>query len=484
MKLSIWILAEWLKKYQPEIRIEKGEMVLRGTRILSNDTTLEPHNVYLAYGKDFITDGDDRVICVQGHDMLILNTNDAEEVFNCILDAFDFYNNWYDGLFEAIQDGCSIQHILDDSYRVFHRPLIIYDADHIAQAYSLEFPKGSLDTEWDILLDTGSNSLWMLEQLKTHILRTRQSHKVMELNFPFVHGKSYQRILFQNEILVGRIILMTYYQSCEPHATSQLLDVLGSLTEYWQSCNTLKNLKSESELFKRLISDQPVTPQELNHQLLLAGWKPDDSKVLLEIVIPDIYSQITHPLLSNLANTLEDSYVFLLDRSIYLLVNTTFCPEMVCLKEIQKLMYHSMFLCAVSYPFTDVFELKTYAEQCHLTLQSVDSNQKGIYYCKDFAFSYLLSTIPNAISSAVIHPALKILLEEDKKNHSSLYHTLFAYLIHNCSLLHTANALHLHRNSLLYRINKITELTGICLDDPQERQYLYLSYIIKSDFAD
>lgn len=63
----------------------------------------------------------------------------------------------------------------------------------------------------------------------------------------------------------------------------------------------------------------------------------------------------------------------------------------------------------------------------------------------------------------------------DAKNHSSLVETLDAYFRHDASLGAAAEALHLHRNSLAYRLRRICELTGLDLDNLEDRFRLQLA---------
>ena len=119
MRLSMWILADWLAKYNPAIKIENGEQVLRSARILSAETRMEAQNVYLARADQFAAGSGNRVICVHEGDSLLLDTEDMGAVFNEVLDAFDFYNAWADGLERDILDGCELQHLLDQSDPVF-----------------------------------------------------------------------------------------------------------------------------------------------------------------------------------------------------------------------------------------------------------------------------------------------------------------------------------------------------------------------------
>ena len=56
-----------------------------------------------------------QVICVQGHDMILLDTEDTDQIFNEILDAFDYYNGWSDRLREMIRNGASLDDLLGSS---------------------------------------------------------------------------------------------------------------------------------------------------------------------------------------------------------------------------------------------------------------------------------------------------------------------------------------------------------------------------------
>jgi sugar diacid utilization regulator len=56
--------------------------------------------------------------------------------------------------------------------------------------------------------------------------------------------------------------------------------------------------------------------------------------------------------------------------------------------------------------------------------------------------------------------------------------TLRAFLDHAGSMPRTAEALHLHRTSLYYRLDRITELTGLDLDDGRDRLLLHLGLLV------
>ncbi len=319
----------------------------------------------------------------------------------------------------------------------------------------------------------------MLENLKTHLTATKYSREVLILEFPFVPGVSYQRMLFRNDLMIGRIIMKEYGEPGETHMLKQLLDVLGSLVERWEARNdTAEQLRSDTDIFMDLLKGREVLEEDLVHQLMLAGWRREDNKVLCAIVIPEAYSNIAFPLLNDLQRRLRDCYVFWESGCIYILDNERLRSIRELTGLLQDLLRRSVFHCGVSYSFRNVKELAVYAGQCRVALRYAADEKGGIYFCRDHALNYIRDSIGSHLDKSVIHPALGFLEDYDNKNNAELYHTLYVFLRCNCSLVQTAQTLHIHRNSLLYRIERIRELTGVDLEDPDNREYLSLSYLI------
>lgn len=85
MRLSMWMIAERLEKYNPEIWIKNGKCVLNGVRFLSDEQTPNEAYVYIGTVKDFIDVESDAVVCVSGEDMIMLNTEDVNEISNAVI---------------------------------------------------------------------------------------------------------------------------------------------------------------------------------------------------------------------------------------------------------------------------------------------------------------------------------------------------------------------------------------------------------------
>jgi DNA-binding PucR family transcriptional regulator len=66
----------------------------------------------------------------------------------------------------------------------------------------------------------------------------------------------------------------------------------------------------------------------------------------------------------------------------------------------------------------------------------------------------------------------------DKVNGNSYFYCLYVYLLNERSLLATSKILSIHRSTLIYRLNKISEIIHVDLDDTDTRMHLVYSYDI------
>ncbi|HEU5085934.1 MAG TPA: helix-turn-helix domain-containing protein [Roseiflexaceae bacterium] len=70
---------------------------------------------------------------------------------------------------------------------------------------------------------------------------------------------------------------------------------------------------------------------------------------------------------------------------------------------------------------------------------------------------------------------LSALADYDRDQRAELLKTLQAFFEHLGNLARTAEALHVHRNTLLYRLERIRDISGMNLDDPDDRLALWLA---------
>lgn len=477
MKLSMWILKDWLSKYSPEAKIFSGEPILRGARILSNNTDINKENVYIARADEFISGEENRVICVQGRDMLLLNSGNIDEVLNDVFNAFDFYNDWEDELSALIESGCALFALIEKSKDLFQEPMVIYDPGNDVIAYT-DYGLGSIDEEWENMLLNGSNTFTFFENMRSQLKILRNSHDVRRVEAPEIEFTSAYRSLYIDEAFAGRLICL---EVRAPLTKGQfhLFDRFGRFVENWmRSCDTYLMSRSESAVFSELIEGKTVSREEADKKLQMIGWEQKDKKELIRIELGENSREVARPFFTRLEKTLINEYCIMFEDCICIFVNLEGTPHSIVAEKLMPILYSGNLCALVSFTFFDVFELAKCSEQCRVTYEYTPKQRGEIYFCSDYALECIRSMMKLHIPGALSHPALSLLREYDEKNESELFKTLYVYLENDCSRTKTAAQLNLHRNSLAYRINQITELTGICLESAHEREHLLFSFYL------
>jgi hypothetical protein len=137
------------------------------------------------------------------------------------------------------------------------------------------------------------------------------------------------------------------------------------------------------------------------------------------------------------------------------------------------------FSIGVSMPFSKMEEAYSRYHQC---MVAVGAGRGPVVHAEQIAFSYLLGETKRANAKPLFrHGALDILRGKDGAPAGELYETLRQYLLHERNNSETARALGIHRNTLSYRLLQIEELTAFHPDNPEERHFALLSFLLEDD---
>lgn len=110
-------------------------------------------------------------------------------------------------------------------------------------------------------------------------------------------------------------------------------------------------------------------------------------------------------------------------------------------------------------------------------------SEKRIVYYEDYSIYCIIDLavkqyLQNPVNNDVVylvHSAIIQLTRYDAEHHTNLRDVLYHYLICDRNLVKTSAATFMHRNTVLNKINKITSLLDLDLEDPVLRQKLILS---------
>lgn len=481
MLLSMWILADWLEKYKPTINIQSGEQILKNARLLSDVPSLDNINVYVGNIKDFIPTANNGVICVNGKDTILLETESVEDVFNEIINAFDFYNSWDQNNQELIQKGCTLKEIVDLNNNVFDYPLLIVDSSHQLLAISSpEIYHGTPVPE--VFKEVEANRFLPMD---TVININQEIHGKQNIKEPyFFESEMFPFITLHKNIFklnehIGWLIMS---EATRPFTKgiSQLFNTLGDRISLWM-LNSIDNniLTPQSDLFIRILNQEKEDLDLLEKKIHNLDWLEDDEKYVIKIIGNSQNENIYNVLVKRIQQTFSGCYVIIYENSVVLILNTKMMTLENLLEDIMPLLKRTLTYCGISYPFFEILKLKDAYEQAGIGLIYGNNNPGNSNFCNDYVIDYIKNVLKRNIYTDIKHKGLDILKKYDKIHNTNYYETLKLYLELERNQIKTAEALFIHRNTMVYRINRIHEILGIDLGDVKTRMHLIMSYLLE-----
>lgn len=137
----------------------------------------------------------------------------------------------------------------------------------------------------------------------------------------------------------------------------------------------------------------------------------------------------------------------------------------------------SRLLCGLSGPAANLAEWPQYYQQAVQAMRLAGRlrTDKTIIFDSLGIYQLLLQLEDVPASRRFSDQIVGSLVAYDKSHRSSLMETIIAYFRHHGNISQTADALYIHRNTLSYRLDRIQELTGQDLENPDERLALQLA---------
>lgn len=479
MYLSMWILADWLKRYQTEATILDGSRIIRNVRLLSEADQIKSSYVYVGRTQDFIASATEGIICVNNGDYLILNAEDIEEIFNEIMNAFDFYNDWAAGLREKIAEGCSLQTLIDYSHIIFDEPMLILNSSHMVQAISPDYAFHQDPPEsFRYLAEHKFMPLEQILEFNQLLEGTMESRDPYLFTNPRNTLLTLQQNLFYNEEHIGwAIILLINHPYTK--AMGQLCEEFVQLIGYWVRLHEdAKVLSPQSELFLQLLTGETSGSQSVWDQLHCCEWQEADEKYLLKIETRDRDRYLHSALIHQIDQTFSGCYVLSFESAVVLVTNNRLYPLDRLKEKLTPLLHQCHGISGISYPFLDVMKLPQFYRQATIALQYGRERGTAFNRCEEFALLYAQNIIRENSTTDLAHPVLEKIREYDKSHDTEYLATLKEFLIHERSQTITAQVLHIHKNTLIYRVARIQELFALDLDSIPVRLHLLFSFLL------
>lgn len=479
MRLSMSLLAKYLKKYDTEIHILDDERSIRGIRFLSDQrSSYSLDYVYIGAASGYIQDPryQDALILVCGENQIICHSSDSEMLINDILAAFDYYGGLEEQLIMAAGENKPLEVMMDAAAGILDSPILVFDMEGVLI--------NSVHKERlveDILERTYSAQSLSLESISQMLIDE--------------HGRVHHDITDQPMLLRpagnnGRMGI-SMYMSLEGERVGfiMIFPISENETRLGMHCETMlaqyfcKAMEftdrssvylSGRQVFKQLLSGEQ--PSESVIERFCEEMEAEFPLLLLVLRSHGVQNYTIHHLIINEVKTLGAKCVACeYQNTVAILIDKALKNKIIMLLKRGK--WIANLSAGISMPVYHVNELCIAYKQAYLAMTGEEN--PGIRDCKDYALDYLMKLLKeDGFAPHLRHPAINILQNYDRVNNTELLNTLDAYLKYNYSQNQTAEYLHIHLNSLKYRLRRITEISNIDFKDSEEMFYLRLSLSI------
>lgn len=484
MNISMHILASHLQPYNPVLNIQNGDMVLCRCRLLTDYHDSDAAStVYICASADYIPTMKNGIICSNGQDYIFLKTDDILEVFNKVLDLFEFYNMITEQLYQLILQKSSMVDLLSLCGQMLPLPLVLCNSGHMIQAFT------NCET-----FEKDGNPVFTYA-MKHHFIPTLLYESVNEDFILHYNDHSSFYIDKRNEQLFHTINHNIFYQkwnvgyltaifcssSDNTIAHRQLFDYIsGCLESGYEALHaSSSNPLGSNQIFIQLLEGTPVDPTSLLLQAQAFGWTPNDQKLLLILSQEHMGKNSLPVITSRFIVHYPNSFIFSYREQAVAILNISKYPP-AFFSELQTFLRELHCHAGISYSFTDLTQVKSGYEQASLALRYSSHTSGNLYFCENYMLNYVKETLRNHLSIDIWRRELQLLKNYDEKHQTEYYHTLYMYLLEERNQTLTAQKLHIHRNTLVKRIGRIQELIPVDLSDTQTRLQLLFSFFVQT----
>ncbi len=504
MKLNLSILAHELSDLNPRLFGEpEQELNLADVRLFSNQKKLSPEHVYLLTPEKLgcLDDHEAKIICIGGDEevhgklaerdifaLLLDSDADINEVLERVQDVFLHFNDLEDELTENILREAPLNVLVDLSAKFFRNHVFMLDSALRFIACSANYSNINATEVWRESFSSGIISPTLINILNrnglTSLLHQSTAALFMEREYGYGPGISVNCIWQEH-----RVATLCVVQTHNPVSPGQL-----GLADYLAAMLTKEVLRSQGNVFssrsqlrdylKRMIQGMQADRSIIGSQLSALGWKLDDDYLLLRIPLPhEIFMNGTLEHSKKIYESLFPGCISVhLDDTLVILVrgkttDATITSGLAALTQYLKdIGAHG----AMSLSFADLTMLREHFVLAGVALD-LGSRDECFHRYADVVMKHLVSECAKVLPlRALCHPQVLKIQELDQQGGGSLLLSLQVYLQYERSLKTAAEKLHIHRNTLVYRLERISKIADLDLDNPQTRIHILHSCMILS----
>ena len=470
MKLSMWILADALSDYNPSVKMQEGKPVLQNARLLMDGSQMSRYTVYLS------TMDEGRIALLNGRDIITVQYDDVFHLLDVVLDVFEHYNEWANYGYERIREGISLEELLEHFQKLTRFHYQVSDSTGFILGRCLNPELSSPDPLYDTTLKSNQLNLQLLLDMNQDSRTFRRNFPTYRVELPHIHCVSLKSNLFVNDRHAGWLIGLNP-DNAYTLGQVQLQDRMQHMTECWLTENHRQQvLFGTSGMLQDILDGKLVEKEEIFTRLGSQGWHTGDPVQVWSLRCQDLSDLDAQMMLRSLQLRLPDALIFLWKGNCAAAVNLRLDNESHVKRKIMDFASDNHCYIGCGRVFTDIFTLKEQVSAAWIAAGYAKDSSPVCW--NDVILRYCGELLAVHSEAPLLHPALDILREYDHAHDTELSETLNTFLQCSGSYKKTSDTLFIHRTTLMYRLDRITELTGIDLEDQSTRLHLSLSFLM------
>ena len=475
---------------------------LTGVRLFQKEITLSENYIYLATASQVTEEFchyENRTFLIAGqtdyhnfHESCVVLMVGRQEQFAGIMNSaqqvFEKYREWDRKLQLSLNSEAPLDNMLEASVPIFKNPLFAHDTNFYILA--CPYRTGPMSV-WERDSRTGRMMvpLNLIHEFKVDLeyLRTLSTKGPDIYNEDLRGYRILYRNLWVNGSYEGRLCVNEIQTAFHP-GNFAALQYLGNFIELCIQHHNLfhLNLGTDTRRFFTDFLDGKISdPAKVQDFLYFLNWNRTDRYLCLRLEAEQLDEKMHSSVatLGHIESQIPEGRAFIYQQGIVVIVNLSFENSSVAqvISGLAIILREGLFKMGASAELADFFQLPQGYFQAKTALHLGEKYDSMIWSHRfdEYFLEYILEEAGENLSPKLLcSHALHVLKDYDSKNNTELYKTLKIYLKLERNALQTAKALFIHRSSLFYRIERITQLTKINLDDPKERLILQLSYCL------
>ncbi len=502
VKITLRVLADYFLAEGTEgVELEsRRDVQLDGIQILTGNISQKPGTLYICQegelpaperrkaGAAFVVQGEREAAGPNPACSILWVRYDGPflDFVNEIQAVWDRYGRLRERMMEIAAGDGSLEDVCELAMEHFQNPAFIHD-EYFNILASKEVTEDSFHFDYNQSTDSFTESIELINLFRTdkNYKKTLQTVGGQIYSSEFSENDALYANLWDEGLYRGRIVVTQQESAVRAVQKGEICCFAELALEIMKRRNIRNDNERQRlrEIFEEIAEGRQVEAADLQSSVQKLGWDISDSYIAGCIVASD--EEITRLSVKTICSDIERKISGILAFScggcIYFLLNLSISEAGLedFRSKMSYIIREGLLKAGISTAFHHLTQCGEYF------VQALGALEYGRHYRPtDWYHEFQTYLLPCWLREGTSRfgldlmeaPAIRLLKKYDREHETELCPTLETFLNCERSCTLASQVLKIHRSTLLYRLKRITELTGLNLDDQDTRFYLNLSF--------